>query len=266
MLRRPVPTSPPSDPTHAAPPRGDGRTARSRVGLEVALAFAGATAVAAILYRVPSLASWFHAIVAAMFLYLPVVLLRRRDLQDYGLRLAPVWRNLLLAGLCVALFFPPFLVGFAALQKIGCAAPGLRFLAAGPCRPGAGLFSHFALRLPAALLDWHPGRNLLVAELVVVALPEEMFFRGYVQSRLDEVWPARGSLLGARVGPAIVVASALFALCHLAVQGNPATLAVFFPGLAFGWLRARAGSILPGVVFHALCNLFIETLNQSFFG
>ena len=40
----------------------------------------------------------------------------------------------------------------------------------------------------------------------------------------------------------------------------------FFPGLVFGWMRARSGSILPGVLFHALCNLYIETLGRSFAG
>jgi membrane protease YdiL (CAAX protease family) len=100
---------------------------------------------------------------------------------------------------------------------------------------------------------WYP-----IAELVVVALPEEFFFRGYVQGRLAEVWSSR-------VGP-VVVASALFALCHLAVQGSPATLAVFFPGLVFGLLRARTGSIVPGALFHALCNLYIQLLQASLYG
>ena len=71
---------------------------------------------------------------------------------------------------------------------------------------------------------------------------------------------------GAPVGRALVAQSALFALCHLAVQGNPATLAVFFPGLVFGWLRARTDSIFAGTLFHALCNLYIEVLHRSFFG
>jgi membrane protease YdiL (CAAX protease family) len=41
---------------------------------------------------------------------------------------------------------------------------------------------------------------------------------------------------------------------------------VFFPGLAFGWMRARTGSLAAGTAFHASCNLLSEILHASFFG
>jgi membrane protease YdiL (CAAX protease family) len=46
---------------------------------------------------------------------------------------------------------------------------------------------------------------------------------------------------------------------------NVQRLAVFFPALVFGWMRARTGSILAGATFHALCNLFADVLHTSFF-
>jgi membrane protease YdiL (CAAX protease family) len=52
-------------------------------------------------------------------------------------------------------------------------------------------------------------------QLLVIALPEEAFYRGYLQSALDEVWKPRWRVLGAELGPGLIVTSALFALGHL---------------------------------------------------
>ena len=101
---------------------------------------------------------------------------------------------------------------------------------------------------------------------MVVAIPEELFFRGYLMERLEQVWPPTRRLFGARVGWALVVSSALFALGHLLVIPNPQRLAVFFPALVFGWMRARTGSIAAGATFHALCNVVSDVLHTSYFG
>jgi membrane protease YdiL (CAAX protease family) len=115
----------------------------------------------------------------------------------------------------------------------------------------------FALR-PAHLA------NEFAAQVVIVALPEEAFYRGYVQSRLEDAWPSRRRLFGAPVGPAILVTSAVFALGHVATIRDPGRLAVFFPSLAFGWLRARTRGVGAPVAFHALCNLFSESLMRGY--
>jgi hypothetical protein len=106
--------------------------------------------------------------------------------------------------------------------------------------------------------------NELAAQVVIVALPEEAFYRGYVQSRLEDAWPSRRRLFGAPVGPAILVTSAVFALGHVATIRDPGRLAVFFPSLVFGWLRARTGGVGAPVAFHALCNLFSESLMRGY--
>jgi membrane protease YdiL (CAAX protease family) len=104
----------------------------------------------------------------------------------------------------------------------------------------------------------------LLGQVFVIALPEEAFYRGYLQSRLDEVWPAKVGLLGARVGPGLLVASVIFALGHLATVQLPARLAVFFPALLFGWLRARTGGIGASVLFHAFCNAYSQMLGRGY--
>jgi len=133
-----------------------------------------------------------------------------------------------------ALVFPPFVVGF--------------YLWHTPAHP-------FHFRPPADF------GSFALAQLVVVALPEEAFFRGYLQTRLRDVFPHKRRLLGAELSlGALVVSAALFALIHFLVEENPARLAVFFPGLLFGWLRARRGGIGAGLALHAFSNLLSELL------
>ncbi len=118
---------------------------------------------------------------------------------------------------------------------------------------------HFSLRIP-----WYELGNEALGQLVIIALPEEAFYRGYVHSRLDQAMAPRVRVLGAEVGWAIVITSVLFALGHFATIREPARLAVFFPSLLFGWLRARTGGVGASVVFHAACNVFSELLGRGY--
>ena len=106
--------------------------------------------------------------------------------------------------------------------------------------------------------------NEVFGQLVIIALPEEAFYRGYLQSRLDDALPGRLRIFGAEVGPALIVSSVIFALGHYATIREPARLAVFFPSLVFGWLRARTKGIGASVAFHASCNLFSELLGKGY--
>lgn len=138
---------------------------------------------------------------------------------------------------CAAVIFPIFWLGWLAWWK-----------------PESG-FTTSAWR---AVLEDAPG------QLLVVAVPEEVFYRGYLQTALDDAWPRRIRLLGAEVGPSLLVTSAIFALGHLATELDPNRLAVFFPALLFGILRARTGGVGAGVAFHALSNLFTAFLARSY--
>ena len=103
-----------------------------------------------------------------------------------------------------------------------------------------------------------------LGQVVIIALPEESFYRGYLQSRLDDVWSPRLRVAGAPLGPGILVASVIFALGHLATIHAPARLAVFFPALLFGWLRARTKGVGASIAYHALCNVFSEALGRGY--
>lgn len=121
---------------------------------------------------------------------------------------------------------------------------------------------------PARPFDAHVIGPLLrhdaVGQLVMVALPEEAFFRGYLQTALDRVWRGRISIFGAPIGLSLLATSAVFAVGHLLTIPHPARLLVFFPALVFGWLRARTGGIGAAILFHAYCNLLSSTLAHGF--
>jgi membrane protease YdiL (CAAX protease family) len=85
-----------------------------------------------------------------------------------------------------------------------------------------------------------------------------------LQTRLDDAIPPRWKVFGAAIGPSLVIGAAIFAIGHVVTIRSPARLGVFFPALAFGWLRGRTGGIGAGVVFHAYCNIYSEMLGRGY--
>ncbi len=105
---------------------------------------------------------------------------------------------------------------------------------------------------------------LVLSHLLLVALPEELFYRGYVQTSLDGVWAPRWRLLGVRVGPSLLVTSLIFALGHYLVDFRVQRLAVFFPSLLFGWMRAGTGSLAAPILYHAASNVLSDLLTKGY--
>jgi membrane protease YdiL (CAAX protease family) len=113
-------------------------------------------------------------------------------------------------------------------------------------------------------LGWSTA-ELAFVQVIVIALPEELFFRGLIHELCERAMPPKRRVGGGGIGKALVLSSALFALGHLAVTFDLRRLSVFFPGLAFGWMRSATGSILAGTIAHAASNLFIHILQGIFF-
>lgn len=122
---------------------------------------------------------------------------------------------------------------------------------------------------------WHPRHPFvfhgptspfdeIAGQVLVIALPEEAFYRGYLQTALDAVWPPRWRVLGADLGPGWLVSALVFAVGHVLTTPHASRLAVFFPALLFGWLRARTRGVGAGVAFHATCNLLSATLARGY--
>jgi len=108
--------------------------------------------------------------------------------------------------------------------------------------------------------------ELILLQIFLVALPEELFYRGYLQTRLDGLVGRERRVLGVNVNlTSIVLTSALFAIGHIVTIPHPARLAVFFPSLLFGWMRRATGGIAASVAFHAACNLLVDLVGRFYF-
>src|SRR5262249_3428999 len=60
-----------------------------------------------------------------------------------------------------------------------------------------------------------PSADEAISQLVVIAVPEELFYRGYLQTALDDALPKRVRVLGAEIGGGLLLSSAVFALGHV---------------------------------------------------
>jgi len=213
----------------------------------------------------PTIGPYVHLVVAAIFL-LSAIALTRDDPAHYGLVLGGLLEpdhdgrpmgplGLLDLGRALCRAMPPALVELAA--AVGVAAVVFPLYAVGFWW-WHGPSHDFSLRFPPDLV------SVAMAQLVVVALPEEAFFRGYLQTALRHWDPRRWRVLGVELAPgAWVLQAAMFALIHFLVEAHPARLAVFFPGLLFGWARAWRGGIGAPLALHAMSNLYSEILRRS---
>jgi uncharacterized protein len=233
------------------------RSQRPRAAPAIAIALCVTVAVVVLSVALP--ADWVATAIATVFLGVTGICVWRKDdtvVLQYGLalsglvtgsvRLPAALRRLTVhvtwALGCALVCFVPF--AFAFPKYWGLLGPF----------DWRGLVRHGTYSLPVFALG----------QLLVVAFPEEAFYRGYLQSALDLALPARVRVFGAEIGWSVVVTSALFALGHFATIPQLGRLAVFFPSLLFGWLRVRTRDVTAGIVFHALCNVFAEALARGF--
>jgi hypothetical protein len=97
----------------------------------------------------------------------------------------------------------------------------------------------------------------VATELVAVAFTEEMFFRGYVHTRVADALGVSPRATAFRDAARVVlITSALFAITHVVVAPTVARAVVFFPALLFGALRIWRGGIGAAVALHAAFNLW----------
>jgi len=211
--------------------------------------------------------------------------IHRRDRASYGV-FSPTWRESvnLGAGTSAVIFglwlvflptIPPGSIsallrgggGIACIAAAAAAGAERRRRHLTRFRPVHGLL--FLAGILAAVL-WiavalgtPPGRaaSTLAARVLFTGFGEELFFRGYVQSRLNLALGRRSRILDVPCGPGLIITSALFGMVHLL---NPTlyfsghwevswTLgaATFASGLVLGFLREMTSSVWAGVLVHA---------------
>jgi len=97
---------------------------------------------------------------------------------------------------------------------------------------------------------------------------EEIFFRGYIQSRVNEAFGRPWQVLGLQFGVGLLISSLLFGFIHalntvdyFSGRFDFAWLwwgTNFFTGLFFGCLRERTGSVLPAAIIHGVQDVLAE--------
>ena len=237
----------------SAPAATTAPSSRRRIWLEV-IGFWLVTAISIRLSVATGLSDdWVSVIKSVALVYLPLawLLWTKRDLDHFGFTLAGWQQSLVLVAVVSVITLVPF---WTANHFWETSFLGNRF--------------RWLIELPHAerveLRSAMGMLSLVGAEVLAVALPEEVFYRGYLQTRLDDLFPAKRRILGASVGWALPIASVIFVAGHLAVRPALWQLGIFVPSLIFGWLRLRTGSLLAPVLYHALCNIGMYLLQRSY--
>ena len=118
--------------------------------------------------------------------------------------------------------------------------------------------------------NWRDLFSQTVFQVLIVALPEEFFFRGYLQTRIAELPQysrknfrfLKTNFVGGLFP--VLLSNSLFACIHLFGNLNPLRLLTFFPGLIFAFLWARTGNLTVVILYHALCNLVLFIFTAVF--
>jgi len=193
------------------------------------------------------------ALTLIAFLYTPIFVLwlQGKGSEDVGFSLQhffEIHRHLKVLGWACLFTFVPFVFGFHVWQ----------------------------LMFRNQVFDFagHPSAmwvlKTLVVQVLLVAFPEEFFFRGYFQTRLGQVpffanrklhlW---GGVIDGGWG-VLLLTNLYFAGVHLISTPNPFRLLTFFPGLLFSFLWSRTRNLAVPIVYHALSNLLLFALFEFY--
>lgn len=116
-----------------------------------------------------------------------------------------------------------------------------------------GVLATVIVLLPFGFFIWLAGSRpqpvplqIMVFQLFGICLPEEAYFRGFLQESLGN--NIRG----------VFLTSMLFAIMHLpqlVFYGDWYSLMTFFPSLVMGFIYMQTSNILPSVIFHFAANI-----------
>jgi len=182
------------------------------------------------------------ALVPCLFIYAPVLLCHLRGVDSYTY---PLWvprltdggawgRALGRGAKWFLILLLPWLLAFHAYETL--------FLGA-----------EFVFRLPPE--NWTKLLENVAYNIFYVAIAEEFFYRGYVQTRLNEVFPKRFQFGGITYGHSLWITSLFFAFGHSLVSVQWWHFSIFFPSLLFGLMRERTGGVVAAAFLHAFCNI-----------
>lgn len=221
---------------------------------------------------------------SALFLIIPIIILAttRRDFTQYGLSFKKVRYHLISALICLipvgisvvsfafvehtsiagsfilALDHLVLLLVLAMLLKkerslIMVILFGILFF-------GSIMYAFIACpTLPITIMD---KSIRFVYFLIFVGFGEEIYFRGYMQSRLNSAFRRSYTFLGIKWGWGLIITSLIFGFGHVFNHFNPFlgefnwmwwwAFWTIFSGLVYGFVREKTGSIFASAIIHGL--------------
>ena len=116
--------------------------------------------------------------------------------------------------------------------------------------------------------------STVIWQFIFSGFGEEIRYRGYYQSRINEEFGRPYSFLGVNFGIGLIISSLLFAVAHVLNPFNPFRGSLdlawgwgvwtFFAGLFFGFVREKTGSIVAVGIAHGLPDAVGEAFAQLF--
>jgi uncharacterized protein len=107
--------------------------------------------------------------------------------------------------------------------------------------------------------------STVIFQFFFAGFGEEIMFRGYMQSRLNEGFGYPWKFAGVKFGPGLLITSMLFGVLHLLNPFNPLqgqyTFAIWsgisstFAGFLFGFIKEKTGDVLAPSIAHGLVDL-----------
>lgn len=114
--------------------------------------------------------------------------------------------------------------------------------------------------------------STMIFQFFLSGIGEEIFYRGYIQSRLNHAWGRPWQVGGIRFGAGLIVTSLLFGFAHVLSGFNPfvgsyhldlfAGIVTAIWGLLYGLMREKTGSVFGAGILHgheAVTALFVMT-------
>jgi membrane protease YdiL (CAAX protease family) len=213
------------------------------------------------------------------------IAIHKADFHSYGFTIKN-WRfDLSVATICVIMvagFIPPFILPSIAanepvseiikiatilLPLVLVATKKNKGVEGNPVLPVSSYIfaTPFIVLGTDALADLGLISSTIVFQFFFVGFGEEILFRGYMQTRLNEDFGMPWRFKDVRFGPGLLISSALFGVLHLLNPFNPFMgsydLAVWsaigsgFAGLLFGFVREKTGTVLSASLAHGLVDL-----------
>lgn len=261
----------PHDQPSESPQTSSGRASRPDALRQLAISYGVTNTLVFLLSRAWATERGLHQLIGAVFLFAALASIRRDDDDTvrYGVSLGGLFPGA--AGDDRSLV-RTILEGVGpALRELG-AALGV----AAVVLPVYTLFWPFFNAVPTSrsLVVDLPRLQGVLVNLLAVGLTEEVYFRGYVLTRLsDALGPGtrlRGpvplaslaGVTGARAVP-IALGAMLFAATHLTVAVTLPRAVVFFPALLFSVVRLWRGGVGAAIWLHAIFNVYSSYLEGA---